>query len=560
MAKWLGAFGCGKAGEHTVRTRLQRVKGKLMTRPSDNLPYASARSPTARNGPLMPIVAHLSNRVVGSVKQPAKAAAFLLLTHVSAVAAQGQQCPILELAPVAGNSSVAYAASADGNVVVGQSRDGRAFRWSVDGGFSELTTGAGLLSVARAVNADGNVIVGQMSVPGSSPSKGFRWTSAGGLEDLFRNGLFSDLTGVSADGNVLVGFVAAPESQLRAVRWSGGAQELGNIGATSLAYGVSADANIVVGMFTVPPFNNEPTQRAFRWTAADGMTPLAPGFATAISADGSTVVGYTVGGPVGPVAFRWTQASGIQPLGTLGGSTSYAYGVSGDGSVIVGESYNSLSQQRAFRWTVAGMEDLGSSGGTGSVAYGVSADGSVVVGKSVNGAAVWRFSTPPAITEFPTAVNTCRTTVATFSISATATRPIIYRWRKAGVPIDIASNPSAATDTLRLVRVQPSDAGLYDCIVSTDCGSVTSGAARLTVRTCICLEADIAGGGDAGNEPDGTVDGTDFIAFINSFAIGDAAIDPAADISGGGDPGLEPDGTIDGTDFIFFNNACSIGC
>jgi hypothetical protein len=168
--------------------------------------------------------------------------------------------------------------------------------------------------------------------------------------------------------------------------------------------------------------------------------------------------------------------------------------------------------------------------------------------------------TAPAIATNPVAINVCRTTTATFNVAATATTPISYRWRKAGVPIDIVANPSAATDTLRLVRVQTSDAGLYDCIVTTDCGSVTSAAARLTVRTCICLEADIAGGGDAGNEPDGTVDGTDFIAFINSFAIGDATVDPVADIAGGGDTGLEPDGTIDGTDFIFFVNAFAIGC
>ena len=82
------------------------------------------------------------------------------------------------------------------------------------------------------------------------------------------------------------------------------------------------------------------------------------------------------------------------------------------------------------------------------------------------------------------------------------------------------ANPSAATDTLRLARVQASDAGLYDCIVSTDCGSVTSAAARLTVRTCICLEADIAGGGDNSDQPDGTIDGSDFIAFINAFGSG----------------------------------------
>jgi hypothetical protein len=51
---------------------------------------------------------------------------------------------------------------------------------------------------------------------------------------------------------------------------------------------------------------------------------------------------------------------------------------------------------------------------------------------------------------------------------------------------------------------------------------------------------------------DGTVDGSDFIAFINSFGIGDASIDPTADVI--------TDGTIDGTDFIEFINAFSAGC
>jgi hypothetical protein len=59
---------------------------------------------------------------------------------------------------------------------------------------------------------------------------------------------------------------------------------------------------------------------------------------------------------------------------------------------------------------------------------------------------------------------------------------------------------------------------------------------------------------------DGTVDGSDFIAFINSFGIGDASIDPVADVAGGGPVGLSPDGTIDGTDFIEFINAFAIGC
>ncbi len=72
--------------------------------------------------------------------------------------------------------------------------------------------------------------------------------------------------------------------------------------------------------------------------------------------------------------------------------------------------------------------------------------------------------------------------------------------------------------------------------------------------------SDIAGGGAVGNDPDGTVDGSDFIAFINSFGIGDATVDNKADVVGGGANGDQPDGTIDGTDFIAFINAFGAGC
>jgi hypothetical protein len=65
--------------------------------------------------------------------------------------------------------------------------------------------------------------------------------------------------------------------------------------------------------------------------------------------------------------------------------------------------------------------------------------------------------------------------------------------------------------------------------------------------------ADLVGAGGI-PAPDGTIDGEDFLAFINAFAIGEAA----ADIAGGGD-GLEPDGTVDGSDFIAFINAFAAG-
>ncbi len=64
-----------------------------------------------------------------------------------------------------------------------------------------------------------------------------------------------------------------------------------------------------------------------------------------------------------------------------------------------------------------------------------------------------------------------------------------------------------------------------------------------------CSLADLAIGGAC---PDGIVDGTDFIAFINSFGTGTVTIDPLADVN--------TDGIIDGSDFIAFINAFAAGC
>ena len=333
------------------------------------------------------------------------------------------------------------------------------------------------------------------------------------------------------------------------------------------------------------------------WTRQTGTASGELAFGVAVDSAGNAyITGYTQGNLGGPNAgsddifLAKYDASGsllwIRQTGTAQNDVAYGVALDGAGNAfITGYTNGNLGGPNAgeidiflAKYDATGvqlsMRQTGSAGYESAFSVAVDVAGNAYITGYSNGSlggpnageydiVLAKYGPPctaPTITTNPTATNICRTTTATLNVAATATTSVTYRWRKAGVPIDIVANPSAATDTLRLGRVQAGDAGFYDCIVSTDCGSVTSGAARLTVRTCICLEADIAGGGDAGNEPDGTVDGTDFIAFINSFALGDAAVDPLADIAGGGDTGLEPDGTIDGTDFIFFINAFAIGC
>jgi probable HAF family extracellular repeat protein len=77
-------------------------------------------------------------------------------------------------------------------------------------------------------------------------------------------------------------------------------------------------------------------------------------------------------------------------LGTLAGYTlSAATAVSADGSVVVGSCTDSNFNEEVFRWTASsGMVGLGTPGAD-STAKAVSADGSVVVGSNSQGAFIW---------------------------------------------------------------------------------------------------------------------------------------------------------------------------
>jgi pectin methylesterase-like acyl-CoA thioesterase len=97
----------------------------------------------------------------------------------------------------------------------------------------------------------------------------------------------------------------------------------------------------------------------------------------------------------------------------------------------------------------------------------------------------WRAEYTPAapvITTQPTPSNQTVTTGANVTYSVTATgSQLTYQWRKNGVAIDTTRNPSAASATLQLTNVQPSDTGVYDVVVSNEGGSVDSDDVSLTV-------------------------------------------------------------------------------
>jgi len=103
---------------------------------------------------------------------------------------------------------------------------------------------------------------------------------------------------------------------------------------------------------------------------------------------------------------------------------------------------------------------------------------------------------------------------ATFSVSATGTAPIAYQWRNNGEPLAEGGSISGSTGgTLSISPVAPSDAGNYDVILSSPCGSVTSAAARLVICT---------GPPDGDLNIDGLVDGRDIAEFTSAVGAGGA--------------------------------------
>jgi hypothetical protein len=167
------------------------------------------------------------------------------------------------------------------------------------------------------------------------------------------------------------------------------------------------------------------------------------------------------------------------------------------------------------------------------------------------------------ITSQPSDVTGCSGDIASFTVAATGA-PASFRWRKNGVPISSVDNPSAATGVLNLGSIRATDAGVYDCVVSSPCDSVTSAPATLTVLPCGCNPADIANT-DGEAPPDNAIDNGDFTAFFNAFFLDQA--DPArlvADIANtDGDTtltGAGPDGAVDNGDFTAFFNFFFLGC
>lgn len=128
----------------------------------------------------------------------------------------------------------------DGSILVGSAFDAslrfRAFRWTAATGMQPLDAGVdGLDTVGTQCTNDGTVVIGSRTRPGTSePLRPFRWTVAGGFEDLGTLGGDEGYArSMNANGSVVVGSAKNMLNQRRPFVWQRGVHA--PLGATTCA-------------------------------------------------------------------------------------------------------------------------------------------------------------------------------------------------------------------------------------------------------------------------------------------------------------------------------------
>lgn len=211
--------------------------------------------------------------------------------------------------------SKAYGISRDGSTVVGYLQRSdystHAMVWNLEGNqVLDIDPQSYIQSVATNVSNDGSVVAGYGD--DANLVRVFRWTSAGGMQDigsLVDDGNIS-LAAMSDDGNVLVGEGTASSDESHAYRYVASAaagSRLTDLGVlagdvSSSASDVSANGAYVVGSST----NADDVSHGFRWSQETGMLSIeqwladagvTADYATAsaqfISDDGKVVIGMT---------------------------------------------------------------------------------------------------------------------------------------------------------------------------------------------------------------------------------------------------------------------------
>lgn len=263
--------------------------------------------------------------------------------------------------------NMAIATSGNGSVVVGNAPNPQntlgfgAFRWTAKSGMVFLPSS---LFFANAITPDGSMIVGGDDWVTNTGQAGIFGPFPGQQDQTQAFGVIGTAAAPVAVGSGLDGSDAFGPTT-HAFRWTpaGGLQDLGlTTGTQSIAEAISADGSTVVGQATdVSGF-----WRAFRWSSATGMVDLGTlggpeSAAIAVSQDGSVIVGtsLTSGLSDSNRFFRWTAKTGMQDILTALQAANvhtadnwvtltFADGISADGTIITGYGQSPATKSNPF--------------------------------------------------------------------------------------------------------------------------------------------------------------------------------------------------------------------
>lgn len=103
-------------------------------------------------------------------------------------------------------------------------------------------------------------------------------------------------------------------------------------------------------------------------------------------------------------------------------------------------------------------------------------------GSVTSAAAMLTVITPPSFLAQPTNVTVNAGSMASLSVTAQGSQPLVYQWMHSGVLVTNSATISGATSqSLTLLSASALDAGSYKCIVTNSAGSATSSLATVTV-------------------------------------------------------------------------------
>jgi hypothetical protein len=262
-------------------------------------------------------------------------------------------------------------------------------------GFWFLPAGPGendvvIYALSRDGSRGGGAISYVNAARGADP---FMWTAAGGRQimDMGSLGQGGSINGVSTDSQITAGvwYQAGTAYSQRPYRRIGLAEPQVIPPPSGFTYGIatgmSDDGNVIAGTWRQVSHSNT-TPQPFIWTPSGGTMLLGQlsyqAQTTALSRDGSTIVGFTGG----VVAFAWTQQSGFQTLPSPPGAVDWsANAVNTDGTIIVGHISFSETSGGFARWVGGTPESFQAY----MTPVAVSDDGTVIPGNAYPNTYVW---------------------------------------------------------------------------------------------------------------------------------------------------------------------------